>query len=547
MSHTYSRSANSAVRHVAQLLLGFFVLSLTVTVHAQVGLGLPELGAETDPRAQFGAAPSSRPPEGMGRSPQVQVQVPGLPESKAIEPLSAEPYRAGLVSLERPIDPAEYLCGPGDVFEIHSWGQENLKLLVVADLEGRVFVEKLGFVEIAHKSLSEVRELIKTRLRKQYPGLSFDVSLRKPRTFLVHVVDNVERPGTYETQAVERLSKVLERARVKGSRRRITIRRAGGSELKADLVQYERTGDTQFNPFVLDGDVISVPAAELVVEVSGAVRHPGRYELVDSKDLKELFTVAGGFDSSVARDLPIQIVRRNADHRAQSNAVPFAAGEAPNAPLQDLDEVIVRSLAELQRTVLLFGPVEGADPMDGATSTKRLPYIEGDTVRSIVERAGGIKAPGDLKSAYISRPVAGQPPTLIPIDLEALLVRRELSADAPVLMGDEIVVPPMRRGVTVQGAVARAGIYPYNPHFGVPELIAHAGGFARNARSLSAVELIHPSGKTEPYREGIKVSPGDAVLVPERHFARSEIVSLCIAGGGLLLSGLTLALVVGNQ
>src|SRR5690606_34147109 len=139
-----------------------------------------------------------------------------------------------------------------------------------------------------------------------------------------------------------------------------------------------------------------------------------------------------------------------------------ARGLPPNRRLRDDDEIIVRSTQELQRSVLLIGAVAGADPLDQAATGKRLAFIEGDTVRSLLERAGGIQAPGDLHRSYISRPRRGKKPALIPIDLEALVVRRDFSADKPIFMGDTIVVPPMRRSILVEGAVARAGVYDYN-------------------------------------------------------------------------------------
>jgi protein involved in polysaccharide export with SLBB domain len=305
---------------------------------------------------------------------------------------------------------------------------------------------------------------------------------------------------------------------------------------------YELTGDTAYNPYVLDGDVITVPFAKVVVQVSGAVRRPGTYELIKTKDLTELLELAGGFTSSVARSLPIRIVRRNKAERAAFVEVPFSGTTAPNAALLDQDQVDVRGAEELQRSVLLIGAVAGADPLDTATTSKRLPYVEGDTVLSLIERAGGIKAPGDLHRSYISRPHKGAAPDLIPLDLEALLIERDFSADRPVQMDDTIVIPPMRYSVLVEGAVARGGLYPFNPQFGISEYIAHAGGRTRTARDLDEVKLIDWNGATHDYHNGMKVSPGDAILVPERNFTRAEVVQLILAGAGIVLSGVAIGI-----
>ena len=116
---------------------------------------------------------------------------------------------------------------------------------------------------------------------------------------------------------------------------------------------------------------------------------------------------------------------------------------------------------------------------------------------SLIDRAGGIKAPGDLRRSYIARPNRRDGQELVPIDLDALLVRRDFKADKPIAMGDTIVIPPMQYSVMVEGAVGRAGLYNYNPLFGVPEYIAHAGGMTRTARDLDEVTLIEANGSTQ--------------------------------------------------
>jgi protein involved in polysaccharide export with SLBB domain len=150
--------------------------------------------------------------------------------------------------------------------------------------------------------------------------------------------------------------------------------------------------------------VVTVPAVDVEVSITGAVRRPGTFELVATKDLDELLFLAGGFTSSVARSLPIRVVRRNERDQAAYVDVPVA--KTDGIPLRPDDKVLVRDTEELQRSVLLIGAVAGSDTLDSATSIRRLPYLEGDTVRSLLDRAGGIKAPGDLHRSYISRPKA---------------------------------------------------------------------------------------------------------------------------------------------
>lgn len=443
------------------------------------------------------------------------------------------------IAIEAPIDPATYICGPGDQFELNFWGQQNFRLRFAADLEGRTFISKVGYVAVAGQPLAAVRTQTLKKVRARYPGLQFDLTLVGPRKFVIHVAGNVKTPGSLIAQAMERVSTVIARSGGStGSRRRIAIHRKVGPEVTADLALYELTGDTRYDPYVLDGDVIEVPRTEVVVSIDGAVHRPGNYELVSTKDLTELLQLSGGITSAVAKSLPIRVVRRNAKQQAIAIELPFTGNATPNATLHDQDSVIIHGAKDLQRTVLLIGAVAVADTVDDATTSARLPYIEGDTVLSLIDRAGGIKAPGDLRRSYISRPGKDGAIQMTPIDLDALLVRRDFKADKPIQMGDTIVVPPMRHSILVEGAVMRAGLYTYNPSFGIPEYIALAGGRTHEARDLDEVNLVQPDGKTRSYRSGMKLNPGDAILVPERNYTRGEVVQITLAVAGLALSAI---------
>jgi protein involved in polysaccharide export with SLBB domain len=444
-------------------------------------------------------------------------------------------------SLEGPIDAQTYVCGPGDGFDVNLWGQQNVKLRITADVEGRIFIAKVGYLEVAGKTLADVRALAKKRIRATYPGLQFDIALTSPRTFKVHVVNFVKQPGTYDASALERVSTVLARAGgATGSRRLIKVRHRDGKQQMADLVLFELTGDVALDPVMLDGDVVDVPPATTKVEIRGAVRRPGSYELTGTKDLREVVDLAGGYAPSLAHSLQIRIARRDEQQRSRFIDVP-QDGTA-SVPLQDDDIVEVPSVVELQPSVLLIGAVTTADAVDAATAIKRLPYVEGDTVRSMIERAGGIRSTGDLARSYISRPQPNGPPKLIAVDLQALLVKRDFSADRRIQLNDIIVVPTLQYGVLVEGAVMKTGIVEYNPRFGVQQYLSRAGGRSRTARDLDDVKVVDPNGHVREYRDNLVVQPGDSIVVPERTFSRAEIAQLSVALAGLLLSGIAVTI-----
>ena len=468
------------------------------------------------------------------------------------------------IPVDEPIDPTRYVLGPNDVLELHFWGVENFRIRVTVDLEGRGFVPKVGYLVLQGKTLAEGQEMLRTSVARYFPKLGFGVTLVEPRTFLVQVVDDVAHPGSYPARAIERVATLINRAGGFGpnaSRRRIEVRRRDGTVLTADLLLYAITGDVKHNPYVLDGDAIRVPFQSLVVTVGGAVNRPGRYELVGTSDLAELVEVAGGLTPGSTTGLPVQVVRRAQDEKLARLAFDFGpGGKLPEVPMVREDNVWIPAFLELQQSVTITGALAGVAATAGtagtttalavggagansATSannedggaTRRLPFAQGDTVRSLLERVGGVGPLADLKGSFILRNNQA-----VPVDLYALVMLRDLKADKAVELGDTIVIPFKRPNVLIEGAVFKPGPYPYNPNFNVEQYLALAGGPNRFAQSTDNVYLVTPNGETKEFSPDLKVEPGASLVVPERNFSRSEVVAIILAGAGLLLSGVTI-------
>jgi polysaccharide biosynthesis/export protein len=506
---------------------------------------LPQPGGQSVPSSPPLASPMAptEPEVVRAERPVLTVPVPGAPP------------------IDELIDPDKYVCGPGDVLELNFWGMQNFKLRATVDLEGRAFVARIGYLSMQGKTLSEARRKMRESVARYFPRLSFDVTLAEPRTFLVQVVDDVARPGSYPARAIDRVATLIGRAGGFGpnaSKRRIEIRRLGGTVLHADLLLYAFTGDVKHNPYLLDGDVVRVPFEDLAASIDGAVNRPGRYELIGARDLEELVELGGGLAPSATQHLPISLVRRLPDDRQDQQLVDFTAdGALPAVAIQRESSVRIPSFSELQRSVMVIGAIAGAAPpavlaatgttslgtaarvaaVEEVSATRRLPFVQGDSVRTLLERIGGVGPLADLTGSYILRDGKS-----LPVDLYALLMLRDLRADRPVELGDTLVVPFKRQGILVEGAVFAPGGYPYHPAYRVEEYLALAGGRNRFAQSLSDVKLVTPNGEMKDYAPDLKVEPGSTLVVPERSFSRSEIVQIVIGAASVLISGVAVIL-----
>ena len=488
-----------------------------------------------------------------GAPPLASPMAPTEPEVvRAERPVLTAPV-PGAPPIDELLDPDKYVCGPGDVLELNFWGMQNFKLRVTVDLEGRAFVARIGYLALQGKTLSEARRIMRESVARYFPRLSFDVTLAEPRTFLVQVVDDVAHPGSYPARAIDRVATLIARAGGFGpnaSKRRIEIRRRGGAVLHADLLLYTFTGDVQHNPYLLDGDVVRVPFEEVAASIDGAVNRPGRYELVGTRDLAELASLGGGLSPAATRQLPVSLVRRLPDDRQDQKLLDFAAdGSLPATALQHEDAVRIPSFNEIQRSVMVIGAIAGAAPPalaaagatrgagDEVSTTRRLPFVQSDSVRTLLDRIGGVGPLADLTGSYILRDGKS-----LPVDLYALVMLRDLKADRPIELGDTLVVPFKRRSILVEGAVFAPGAYPYNPTYRIEQYLSLAGGRNRYAQPLSDVRLVTTNGETKEYAPDVKVEPGSSLVVPERNFSRAEVVGIILAAASVLVSGVAVVL-----
>src|SRR5215470_13627781 len=281
----------------------------------------------------------------------VAQREPGIPTSPTPPTTPASPLDLLLASpegramLEGAVDAKTYIVGPGDRLLVELWGVRQLSEEIEVNAEGRLSVPNVGVFNAGGEKLSILRDAVTSRLRGIYPNLHANVSLARPRTFIVSVVGAVARPGPYPATALTRVSALVPRASPlpNASTRRVEIRRKGRSEkLIADIVGFTVLGDASGDPTLLDGDVVFVPVRDLEVEISGAVKRPGRYELVRERNVRELLELAGGLTSDAATSQPLRLTTRESGDRVVVHSLPQA--NAGQTPLHSGDAVHIATL-----------------------------------------------------------------------------------------------------------------------------------------------------------------------------------------------------------
>jgi protein involved in polysaccharide export with SLBB domain len=466
----------------------------------------------------------------------------------------------GRAVLEGPVDASSYIVGPGDRLLVELWGLREQSSEIEVTAEGRLFVPRVGVFAAGGEKLATLRNSITVRLKDAFPNLHANVTLLRPRTFLVNVVGAVSRPGPYLASALTRVSALVPRALPlpNASTRRVEIRRRGRAEkgkIIADLTAFTTFGDPSRDPTVLDGDTVYVPLRELDVEVTGAVKRPGHYELVGEGNIRELLELAGGLSNTAAVTLPIRLTSRESGDRLIVRSLPMAS--APETVLHPGDTVHISGFADLSRTVVVEGAIVGTGqavssapvgerPPDALGTPNRdisvaMPFVEGDGVSDLVVKAGGLQAWADGQSAYLLRPVTSGQRKRIPVDVLAINSRQV--ADVAIQPGDTLVIPSRRDAVVVGGAVQHPGLFPYSRNLHPPDYLTLAGGPTRTGQAGSAV-VLRRSGESKKIEDVTEIEPGDVISVPEAALSTAEWINIVLIAANLILTATFVVLTV---
>jgi protein involved in polysaccharide export with SLBB domain len=453
--------------------------------------------------------------------------------------------RTAAGALEGTLDAGQYILGPGDVLVIGFWGEVNRSDKITVNPDGDVLVSPVGPLRVAGLTLESARALIRERLAPYYrPGV-LSVSLISVRTFEVHVVGMVKKPGTCEVNGVTRVSQAITLAggALPGASERNVLVMRGADTLRVDLARYLLLGDNAKNPFLGDGDVIYVPPRVDLVEVLGSVYREGSFEFTPGETIGELVDLAGGPRAGAAMD-SIELQRFTADDPTKSEEMFLSGADSVTRHFEVArgDRIFIRGIPGWHEDskVLIRGEVKrpGYYVIDEGT----------ETLTQLVARAGGFTEKASLaearliRGAYAARkfPVETQIDTLgavqntltdkqkglvntlrrepkgaVAVNFEQVFAAKGRRPDPPLYDGDVIDIPRAALFVRVSGQVKTPGLVAFKPGEGSQYYIRLAGGFAPGADG-SGTRLVTALNGQMTSPGGMVIRPGDIVWVPAK-------------------------------
>ncbi|MDZ7360182.1 MAG: SLBB domain-containing protein [candidate division KSB1 bacterium] len=479
----------------------------------------------------------------------------------------------GTFPLEGPIDPAEYIVGPSDVLAVTIGGVAPFSHTAAVTPEGTFVIPLVGEVTVAGSTLLEVKKDVRNVMRKRYKTAEVGVHLLALRTFKVSVVGAVTNPGAYTVTPVDRVDYVVGLANrnesdvnataetpavsfkpatkspLPISRRNIKLFRVKSDTINIDLVRYQTTGDTRYNPYLRDGDVIFVPAENLPgnsVGIYGGVRQPGVFEFHPGDSLQALLRMAQG-PTALANLEHVEIVRFLPDGRQQEiihfNLKAGQNGHTPDMALQRNDRVFIRENPELrkERMIRISGAV--ARPGEYALVHER------NMLSEMIERAGGFNADASIAESKVIRTYKNPDAQLknpdyarllemrltdlktedrdyfnyeaalkrgfVAVDFARLFNHHDKAADVEVWDGDEIYVPTLRQTINVFGQVINPGYVTFVEGMETRYYIEKAGGFSATA-DHNKVRILKRETNAWLKPGEAKLEPGDQIFVSRK-------------------------------
>lgn len=451
----------------------------------------------------------------------------------------------GQPPMSGPIDPNEYVVGPGDMLQINISGGVTRSWDTMILPEGTLYVPSVGSIMVIGMTLVEARRAVLQRISKEYLGVSIDLRLLRPRSFLVSLVGETARPGAIEVSAASRASEIL----VEGlfapnaSRRSLEIRRRtpqGETRTVIDLVRFRLTGHRTEDPLLHEGDVLYFPRQSSEVWAEGAVGRSGRFELAPADSLSTLLELAGGaVTESVDRALLVRFI--DATHTdSLSFSIADVVARRFDLPLRAGDRAYVyyQPRYHYLEQVSISGEVQrpGSYPL--------LPGFS--RLSDLMKAAGGFLATADVASVRVFRSDARAAEADPEIDRLTQLGRKEMTAseyevlrarvtarrpefrvdwnrvkaggdlDLALRPGDIIRVDAVGASVRVEGEVRLPGIVRFEVGRRVVDYVNLAGGFSERALRGKVRIKRAVTGQTILARDVPALEPGDLIWVPER-------------------------------
>lgn len=469
---------------------------------------------------------------------------------------------------------SDFRLGYGDSVYINLTGKIEALHKLTIGRNGNIAIPLVGEVGLMGLSLDEARLAAKRVLDQKYSNVELDLSLADAQDIRINVLGYAERPGIYSISPFCKIAEVTSKLAVpnrKGSISDIKLIREGKEILTFNAYDYLYKADQSKNPRLCHGDTIYIPKLKNLIAIKGNITNPGLYELTGTEPLSKIIDTAEGI-INIGFKTKVSILKVDLKTGSLITYKEFifepSKGIDPkdDVAIDNNDTIVVTTeldcnpyYEDTYRTVKLRGEVK--IPGDYVLT-------EGETIRSLIEKAGGVKNIAFVEGAVFTRDdvkekeksildelvkseerailktegritesmltqlereilnksleqrrkalklmASYQPQGRIVIDLKNIL-----NGEYDILLkkGDNIYIPPSPDWVMVSGAVYGPGAIAFREGKELEGYLNTVGGCRKNA-DKDDIYIIKANGQAKSKITGYdKIFRGDIIVVPEK-------------------------------
>ncbi len=420
-----------------------------------------------------------------------------------IEPMSVyghQVFKDGKLSFIKDKDfkaPDSYVLSSGDKITISISGVAYFNQTFTINTEGYIQPDRMPRVFLKGLPLSVAKRNLQASFQRYYPFSPNDflVSVNATRIVVVNIVGEVVSPGSFTISAGNSAFNALVAAGGPtdiGSVRNIRLIRAGTNEKKRlDVYEFLIDPSVARDFSLFENDYISVPVAERIVTIAGAVRRPMKYELIGGEHLMKAMTFAGGMAEN-AYQTTLQ-VRRFVNDREKLIDVNYRdlKGRGGDFELLNGDSVVVKAIPTIFEN---FAQVVGAVDLPG-----QYEISEGMTVKDVLTKAV-LKKEARTDIAYLQRTNPDQTYQLKLLNINDILTNPNAPSNLKLQAKDRLLIYTTEKFITkdsvfVNGAVKTPLRFPFDPSktMRISDIVNLAGGLKPEATDFAYIVRRDPN------------------------------------------------------
>ena len=387
--------------------------------------------------------------------------------------------------------PLNYRLGPGDEVIIDIWGASQNTIRQHISPDGTINIQKIGPVNLNGLTIAEANDYLKKTLNKIYNGLNntndptsdIRLTLGSIRTIQINVMGEVVQPGTYSLSSFATVFHALYRAGGVsdiGSLRNVQLVRNGKNMATIDVYQFIMKGNIQDDIRLQEGDVVIVPAYDVLVKIDGKVKRPVRFEMKKDESLSTLISYAGGFEAD-AYTRSLRVVRQNGQEYEVNTVkdLDYSIYKMRNGDVVTAEAILNRFTNKLEIRGAVYRP--GIYQLNGKLNT----------IRELVNEAQGLTGDAFLNRAVLYRQREDLTTEVVPVDIKPIM--DGTSPNLALMKNDILYIPSIhdledRGNITIHGEVTKPNAYPYADNMTLEDLIIQAGGL-REAASTVRIDV----------------------------------------------------------